>query len=828
MLRLKKIMSNFVKIIVDNVEMEVPAGATVVDAAMRYGVKIPVFCHHPKLEPVGMCRMCLVRIGMPMIDRASGQPMLDAQGNPQYNWGKGLQTGCTVRVAPGMKVETKTADVLDAREDILEFLLSSHPLDCPICDKGGECPLQNLTLAHGEGKTRFYFEDKMKQEKHVPLGDLIFLDRERCIQCARCTRYQDEVAGDPVIAFHNRGRRLEIVTLSDPGFDSIWSGNTTDICPVGALTTADFRFGARPWELVSVASLSPHGPVGENTTISARREAKSGGRMVVKRVMPRQNELVNELWIPDKARFVHHYSESAERLTTPLIRKNGKLVEASWDEAITLVAQKLQQNKATATGLAGERLSNEDFALLQKLFRKTLGNNNIDLAHNRLAGGEVTAKVGIAKGTHLGELGKGDVIAVFATDLHVTAPIWWLRLKNATKRGAKVVVFNVRPTRLDQFATHVVHYAPNQLFDLVKGLGVANTEYAKTLREAENLLVYYGHEGLNYAQTGFLATALGNFLVETNHVGRLKNGLVAVWEHCNTQGAWDMGVVNGWSAGYQPVQNPGLNASAVYHGKAKAVYIVGSDPIGSGLLKDRSGIDFLAVQELFLTETAKSADVVLPAQSWAERDGTWTNGDRRVQRYYPAATKVGDSKPDWQIIGEIIAKLSNEKAPFAASLIFAKEITKTVPAYAEMTYRSLAEVVPQHPIVTDEDFYYSGTNTQNTAGMGQQWATAAEAGPVAPFPLPQVEGRTPPAIAIPTYYIADTLTKQSAVVLPRIAPPTVYINSADATKWKLKDGATVGVKVNGQEQTARVHVNGQAPSGIVLLEGFGSSAKVEM
>ena len=175
----------------------------------------------------------------------------------------------------------------DAREDILEFILSSHPLDCPICDKGGECPLQNLTMAHGEGKSRFYVGDKMHLDKHVPLGDLIYLDRERCIQCGRCTRFQSEIADDAVIAFHNRGRRLEIVTLSDPGFDSIWSGNTTDICPVGALTTSDFRFGARAWELVPVASISPHGPVGENITISTRREAKAGGRPVIKRIMPR-------------------------------------------------------------------------------------------------------------------------------------------------------------------------------------------------------------------------------------------------------------------------------------------------------------------------------------------------------------------------------------------------------------------------------------------------------------------------------------------------------------------------------------------------------------
>ncbi len=217
-----------------------------------------------------------------------------------------------------MVVRTQTIPVQDAREDIIEFILTSHPLDCPICDKGGECPLQNLTMAFGKGESRMAFSDKLKLDKHVPLGDLIYLDRERCIQCGRCVRFQDEIVDDPVLEFHNRGRRLEIVTFSDPGFDSYWSGNTTDICPVGALTTADFRFGARPWELTPVASVCTHCPVGCNMTMSTRREAVAGGRNVIKRIMPRQNETVNEIWICDKGRFVHHFADSPERLTHPL------------------------------------------------------------------------------------------------------------------------------------------------------------------------------------------------------------------------------------------------------------------------------------------------------------------------------------------------------------------------------------------------------------------------------------------------------------------------------------------------------------------------------
>jgi NADH-quinone oxidoreductase subunit G len=396
-------MSELVTLTIDGVDVSVPKGTVVADAAKRIGNDIPVFCYHPKMKPVGMCRMCLVEVGLPVRDRQTGELQTGEDGKPQIRFFPTLQTGCTVAVSEGMVVRTTTDVVSDARDDIIEFLLTSHPLDCPVCDKGGECPLQNLTLRYGPGATRFAYEDKLKQAKHVPLGDLIFLDRERCILCARCTRFQDEIVGDPVIAFHNRGRYLEIVTMSEPGFDSYWSGNTTDICPVGALTTADFRFGARPWEMTPVASLCSHCPVGCNTTMSTRQEAKSGGRTVVKRIMPRQNEQVNEIWICDKGRFVHHFAASDQRLTKPLVRQNGKLMETSWEEALDLVAGRLQVAKEAVAGLANDRLSNEDLFMFQKLFRSGLGSNNLDLVNNRLAGGDVVAKVGITRqGRHPG------------------------------------------------------------------------------------------------------------------------------------------------------------------------------------------------------------------------------------------------------------------------------------------------------------------------------------------------------------------------------------------------------------------------------------------
>src|SRR5512143_3328410 len=253
-------------------------------------------------------------------------------GAPKIQFLPKLETACTNKVEEGMVVLTQSAKAVDGQKSTLEFLLTSHPLDCPICDKGGECPLQNLTLAHGPGKSRFLYDEKKHLAKQYPLGELIWLDRERCIQCARCIRFQDEIAGDPVLGFEQRGRSMQIISLSEPGMDSVFSGNTTDICPVGALTTADFRFGARPWELMATASICAECPVGCNVTYNTRREASADGRIVIKRVMPRQNEQVNEIWICDKGRFTYHYTESKERLTQPLVRKGSELLPATWEE----------------------------------------------------------------------------------------------------------------------------------------------------------------------------------------------------------------------------------------------------------------------------------------------------------------------------------------------------------------------------------------------------------------------------------------------------------------------------------------------------------------
>ncbi|HEX7621637.1 MAG TPA: 2Fe-2S iron-sulfur cluster-binding protein, partial [Anaerolineales bacterium] len=388
-------MANMVSLTIDGQLITVPAGTLLVNAAKKIGIDIPVFCYHPKMEPVGMCRQCLVEVGRPVVDRATGKQVME-NGKPKISFGPKLETACTTPVSEGMLVLTQSDKAKASQKEILEFLLTSHPLDCPVCDKGGECPLQNLTMAHASPQSRYIYDEKSHAGKHVPLGDLIWLDRERCIQCARCIRFQEEIAGEPVLAFYQRARATDIITNSEPGFDSVFSGNTSDICPVGALTTADFRFGARPWEMKAAASICAQCPVGCNVTLNTRREAKSDGKVAIKRVMPRQNEAVNEIWMCDKGRFAYHYTEDENRLAKPLIRKNGSLAPASWTESLQTVTQALSAARKDSLILASGRLSNEDLFNLKQLAD---GLGGEALLYTHMGGGELTTSYGVSAGT---------------------------------------------------------------------------------------------------------------------------------------------------------------------------------------------------------------------------------------------------------------------------------------------------------------------------------------------------------------------------------------------------------------------------------------------
>jgi NADH-quinone oxidoreductase subunit G len=802
-------MANTVKITIDEKEYELPAGTNLVDAAKWLGSDIPVFCYHPKMAPVGMCRMCLVEMGSLVKNKETGQVEVDAAGKPQVRWMPKLQTACTTVVSDGLVIRTSSQPVTAARNNVIEYLLTSHPLDCPICDKGGECPLQNLTMDYGPSHSRMHPEDKMRLDKHVPLGDLIFLDEERCIQCARCIRFEGEIAGDDVLAFHERGRSLQIITNSDPAFDSYFSGNTTDICPVGALTTSDFRFGARPWELTNVPSICPHCPVGCNTTLSTRLDRDFDGRSMIKRVMPRQNELVNEIWICDKGRFGHHFTRSEDRLMQPMLGGNP----ATWADAMQVAADKLKAAGGNVGVIAGSGMSNEDLWELRKLV-EGMGGARLGAWPPTHAGADIVAQVGVGAGTNLSGLGKGDAVLVVASDLEEEAPVWRLRIKQARDRGAYVVVANARQTRMDAFASLPVRYASGEAAAFLTNIRKENAEMAQKLADAANLIIVAGAEGLTLAGSRALMQAAANFLTETGHVGKANNGLMATFPGANGMGLFYMG--------YTPettldiVKNP-----------PKVLIIAQAEPLEDdpSMAEWLNRVETVITLSLFPDAAATRAAVAMPIQSFAERDGSFTNGERRVQRFYTGQGPMGESLPAWQAASRLREKLGQGRAKMSAAAVML-EITQNVPAFVGARYGELGKVEKQFPLIGREDLYYGGTAYDNKGGLGVQIRTSAD------------EGQTPSAAAV-TPLAAPAAKKGEMLVVPavrlynrentfepsieevmdkRVPAPYVEINAADAKTMGNKDGDTVQISMaNAPTVRVKAHVNGGAPVGSVIL-----------
>ena len=815
-------MSDTVTINIDGMEYEVAAGSNLVDAAKWHaGNDIPVFCYHPKMEPVGMCRMCLVELGTPARDRATGEVMLNEDGAPQIRYFPKLQTACTTVVSDGMHIKTNTQEVIDARNDVLEFLLTSHPLDCPICDKGGECPLQNLTMRHGPQSSRMYFEDKQLLAKHYPLGDLIFLDQERCIQCARCVRFQDEIVGDDVLAFHERGRRLQIITNSDPGFDTYFSGNTTDICPVGALTTGDFRFGARPWELNEVASISPWDCAGENISLSMRLDREFDGKAMIKRVMPRQNEWVNEIWISDKTRFGHHFTRSEDRLQRPQTRSGSQLRESDWKTVLPQLAATLKNAGGDIAAIAGSGMSNEDLWELRQLI-EGLGGTRLGAWPPTHGAAEQVAQVGVGAGTNLGQLGRGDAILVIASDLEEEVPIWRLRIKQAQDRGAYLVVANARRTRLEDFAIQgarndkvvagdAIRYAAGEAVAVMRDLKKNHAEIAQRLKEAENLVIVTGAEGLTLEGSQALAQAAANFLVETKHVGKPNNGLLSVLPGANGMGLHYLGYSPG--ATQEIIANP---PKVLVVAQAD---LLDDDPSARGWLEK---IETVIVANQFDDGISEFAEHLLPIQSFAERDGSFVNGERRVQRFYTAQGPIGESLPAWKLFGSIRQALGLARLkPSAATVML--ELSKSVDDFDGMTYKALAKVERQFPDVGGRDLYYGGAAYSNEGGLGIQIASAADRGQkpkkakLAVPPNIEVGENGVVVMPITRLYNRQRSFRPTLLLEPRILSPFVIINSADAENMGIAHGDMVEVSAGESRVRVLAQVSDEIARGAAAL-----------
>ncbi|MBC8159761.1 MAG: NADH-quinone oxidoreductase subunit NuoG [Roseiflexaceae bacterium] len=777
-----------VSVTIDGTQINVPVGTNVVDAARLAGVAVPVFCYHPKMKPVGMCRMCLVEVYTPKVDPATRQVVMGEDGKPVLALMMNkLQTGCTTPISEGMVVNTASDRVKFAQKGVLEFLLTSHPLDCPVCDKGGECPLQNLTMQWGPDSSRFDYEDKIHFEKPIPLGDLILLDRERCILCSRCVRFEDELADDNVLGFGSRGRSWEIISKSTPAFDSKFSGNTTDICPVGALTSSDFRFKARVWELKSTPSVCNLCPVGCNTSLDMRYNE-------LMRVMPRENDAVNEIWVCDKGRYGHRYAVQENRLTTPLIKRNGEFVSATWEQAYSLIAERLgSYSGAQVAGLAGPKLPNEDLFSFARLFRENLGSNNLDHRPGSPADlplDDLPRTYGVGKGTNLMTLGKGTAVLVIGADPEEEAPLYQLRLRAIAQRGGDLTVVSGYPTKLERSATRKVRVKPgteaqfalalvqavaaeklaseevlgsgrlkfsdeyrrvlaaHKFDDLVAATGLAREVVittAKAFASAEHGIIVYGRSA---AADPAIPQALAAFAALTGKLGKANSGLIALRPGGNFRGALDMGVRPD-AAG-----QPGLSAQQVWQQAGtgvKAVYIAALNPAAENPAAAQAlqKLDFVVVQDLFLTETAQYADVVLPAAAVIEREGTFTNAERREQRFRQARQAPANLPADWQSF-QAVAQLLAERAPVAVAArtlkkgakVFTPEapqgwtamltsdvndmVTRSVSGYNAASYSALSTSRGAWGRQPNEAVYYDGTSYENTEGVGIQIAASAE------------------------------------------------------------------------------------------------------
>ncbi|MCD6022939.1 MAG: NADH-quinone oxidoreductase subunit [Actinomycetia bacterium] len=628
---------------IDGKEVTVPAGTLIIRAAEQLGIEIPRFCDHPLLRPAGACRQCYVRI--------EGQPK--------------LATSCTVPVAAGMSVQTQASDdeVADAQRANLEFLLLNHPLDCPICDRGGECPLQDQALAYGPGDSRFR-EAKRVFKKPIPLSPLVALDRERCVLCARCTRFCDEISGDRFLELYARGAGERVAIAAGEDFRSPFSGNTVQICPVGALTSVPYRFAARPFDLTYGDSVCPHCSAGCNLRVDLRR-----GDVV--RHLARDEYEVNDAWLCDKGRYAFRFPDSSERVTTPLIRDHG-LEPASFGEVLTSIAGWVDRGRVGV--LTGGRLMDEDYYALSKLARTVFRTNDLDHRRDHGAGFVEGAIAGGGMPVTYRNVEEAKVILVAGLDAEQEVPILHLRLRKAAERGARIVVLHPRRTRLWDVAEHIPCRPGDEAWLLEKEEGRHRPEIesvATAMREAGDAgIVIAGPRLADHPQAvdrarTFASDAGGRFAYVTrraNDRGALVAG-VHPWLLPNGRSSIDEDraeVESVW--GPLDIPDRGRDWRGILEAAANreidVLFLIGVDPLRDypdAALARRAleNVPRKVVQSLELASLARYADAFLPAAAFLEKEGHVTTWEGRGQRLQRVRDPLGMSRPDWEIFASL-------------------------------------------------------------------------------------------------------------------------------------------------------------------------------
>jgi len=639
---------------VDGKKVEVSAGSTIYEAAVAAGSRVPTLCQDNKLHPYGACRICLVEV----------------EGTPRK-----FTPSCTTPITDNMVVKTSTPALTEARRMVLELLLIKHPLDCPVCDKAGECSLQDLVHEYGLGPSRFD-----AQKGYLPPdyeSAVIERNISRCILCGKCVRICDEQNAVGEWAFTRRGTRARISTDFDRPLDCEFCGECVEICPVGALTTRQFKYKARSWNLEATSSVCNYCGCGCGISYETR-EGK------IMRVGPARNN-----YLCAKGRFGWDAVHSSERLTNPKMRVGGELVDCTWEEALSVIATNLNVIKSKngtgkIGGLGSVRTTNEDSYVFQKFLRTVVETNNVD----------TLARLKVPKGLNTsffsGELNRiadHDVILVLDKNVGEINPLTGVEIVRAVnKKDRKVILVNDEFNKFNRIATVVLPTSTDRaLSDLVKafsattGTGEAK-QAADLLKTAKNVAIIVPAR-LTDNEFSLIRDLAGKLASVTYY---------PVVRRSNFQGSLDMGVISGYLPGYRKAEQPGMNAvemiNSIASGKLAALYIMGDDPVGSdpSLASILQKLEFLVVQDIFMTETAKLAHVVLPAASSAEKSGTFTNLERRLQQLNRAEEPVGESRPDWEIIQDLAKKMGGSMNYGSVRDILA-EIRSVVPFYKDLS-----------------------------------------------------------------------------------------------------------------------------------------------
>jgi len=796
-----------VTITIDGREVAAVEGEMLHDAVRKGDVEIPYFCYEPKLgEPVGACRMCLVEI----------------EGIPK------LQTSCSTPVREGMVVHTRTEQVKEAQNSVVEFLLVNHPLDCPVCDKGGECPLQDISYGWGPGRSRV-IDEKRHFEKPVELSPLVAIDRERCILCYRCVRFSQEVAEDSQLQLIERGDRTYVGTFDDRPYVAPFHGNITDICPVGALTSYTYRFRARPWDIEHAGSVCTLCPSQCNVSFTVRDEK-------VKRVVARDNHEVDDGWLCDRGRYGFEMFDAPERVRGPRL-KGG---EAGWTQALEAVAEGLRRasdidhtpvgsNSAAVSRVAAivGDASNEEGFLLQKLMREALGSAHIDSRPSRgpkadvlrrLADPDVSAKVS--------DIDEADAILVLGTDPLHSSPILDLRIRKAIRRnGAKLVVATERPTALDGGAEAIARFAPGQaahftseLASAVGGADNVATPVAETLRDAETVVVIWGER---IAREDGAGGALLEIAAATGMAAADGAGLLEIPDTTNARGLREVGCL--------PDAGPGLSEAAagrsteeirqgLIDGEITHLVLFGADPLRDfpdtpAWEEALTAADFVVSFSMHENATTAKADVVLPLETHAEKDGTVTHPDGRLQRVRPSASRPENVLPNIIVLSELAAKLGLDTGIDSQPTAF----------------KALTEAVSFYKGIEDTDIGGRGIRWQDrNAPELHQLLHPAEVEVDAVPGRGASEGSADGGLTLGTYrdLWAGPITELNPPLKFLTPHQRLEISPQDAQRLDLENGEAIRVSQNGSSIDAAVLIKERiAPGTVFMAEGvFGANA----